>query len=118
MKIAITSTTQDPDKQVEQRFGRAPYFCIYDTESKNWESLSNEAAENAHGAGVQTAQTLTRKGVKVVLTGSCGPNAFQTLQAAGMDLYTGIEGTVLHALESYQRGSLVKASQPNAKGSH
>ncbi len=71
---------------MEQRFGRAPYFCKYDTDSKPWKPLSNETVENAYGAGAQTVQNLTRKGVNVVLAGSCGPNSFQTRQAAGMDM--------------------------------
>lgn len=118
MKIAITSTSTDPEGLAETRFGRAPYFCIYDTEKKAWESLDNGSASEAHGAGIQTAQTLSRLGVNVVLTGMCGPNAFQTLKAAGMDLYTGIEGSVSQALRAYQDGALSKASEPNAKGSH
>ena len=41
MKIAITTSGDGLDSQVDPRFGRAKAFIIYDTESGEWSLLDN-----------------------------------------------------------------------------
>jgi len=48
-----------------------------------------------------------------VLTGNCGPNAFQVLSAAGIQVITGVSGKVKDAIQSYKSGGLQSSSQPN-----
>ena len=117
MKIGITSTGEDMDANVDQRFGRCKYFLIVDTESMEFEALSNENAMAYGGAGVQAAQTIARTGVEVIVTGSVGPNAFQTLSAAGVKIFTGASGTVKEAIEKYKKGELNETEAPSV-GSH
>jgi hypothetical protein len=52
-----------------------------------------------------------------VLTGNCGPNAYQTLSAAGVQVITGIAGTIRDAIEAYKAGKLQAAAQPSV-GAH
>jgi predicted Fe-Mo cluster-binding NifX family protein len=59
---------------------------------------------------VQTAALIADRGVEVVLTGNCGPNAHRTLAAAGVKVFTGASGTVEEALRRFQAGELVAAS--------
>ncbi|GAG76055.1 unnamed protein product [marine sediment metagenome] len=66
------------------------------------------------GVGIQSGQIMADKGVETVLTGSCGPNAFQTLQAAGIKVITGASGTVQEAIDKYKSGELKAISQANA----
>jgi len=117
MKIGITSTGENLDANVDQRFGRCKYFLIVDAESMEFEVLSNENAMASGGAGIQAAQTIANKGVGAVVTGNIGPNAFQTLSAAGMKIFTGVSGTIKESVEKYKKGELKETEAPSV-GSH
>jgi len=108
MKICISSTGEDLNAQVDPRFGRCSYFLIVDTNTMSFESISNESAMTAGGAGIQAAQTVAKAGVESVLTGNVGPNAFQTLSAAGIKVFTGVNGTIKEVIEKYKKGELNK----------
>ena len=117
MKIGITSTGENLDADIDQRFGRCKYFLILELESMDFEILSNENAMASGGAGIQAAQTIANKGVNVVITGNVGPNAFQTLSAAGIKIYTGASGTIKESIERYKKGELTETKSANV-GSH
>jgi predicted Fe-Mo cluster-binding NifX family protein len=117
MKIGISSTGEDLNAQVDPRFGRCKYFLIVDTDTMNFESISNESAMASGGAGIQAAQTIAKTGVKSMVTGNMGPNAFQTLSAAGIKIFTGATGTINEAVDKYKRGELQETNTPNV-GSH
>jgi len=106
MKIAISSQGEDLEAMVDPRFGRCPYFIIYDTETKETEVLPNPALEAMGGAGIQAAQLIADKGAEVVITGNVGPNAFQTLNQVNIKIYGGASGTVKENLQKYENGEL------------
>ena len=101
------------DSQVDQRFGRAEYFIIVETDSMAFEVLDNENVGASSGAGINTAKLLVDTDVKAVLTGNCGPNAQKTLSSAGIKLYTGVSGIISDAIESFKTGKLSEAVQSN-----
>lgn len=111
MKIAVSSTGQDLNASVDARFGRCQYFIIIDSETMQFEAIANPSITAMHGAGIQTSQLIASKGATVVLTGNCGPNAFQTLSAAGIEVIVGVTGTVKDAIEKYKKGELQPSSQ-------
>jgi len=113
MKVAISSTGQTLTSQVDPRFGRSPYFILINPETKQFETIENPNVNAMGGAGIQTAQLVANNGVEVVLTGSCGPNAYQILQAAGVKVITGVVGTVEEAVEKFSSGQYQPASEPN-----
>lgn len=117
MKIGITSTGENLESNVDPRFGRGRYFLIVDTESLKYETISNESMIASGGAGIQAAQTIAKKNIQAVITGNIGPNAFKTLSAAGIKVYTGVNGTVKQAVEQYKKGELKETQAPNV-GSH
>ena len=117
MRIAVTSTGTDLDSDVDPRFGRAPYFIIVDSETFAFEVLDNKENLNAlKGAGIQAARVVSEKGVEVLLTGYCGPNAFKALKAANIGVANDAGGTVRHAVKSYLEGALPLADEANAEG--
>ena len=115
MKLAVSASGEDLSAPVDARFGRCPYFVIVDSETMKFESLPNSSMGAMSGAGIQTAQMMANKGVGVVLTGNCGPNAFQTLSAAGIKIVVGVTGTVREAVERFKRGELQSIPQANVQ---
>ena len=113
MKICISSTGKNLDAVVDQRFGRCQYFLIFDTETMKVKNISNEATLSSGGAGIQAAQIVAKEDIGSVITGNIGPNAFQILQAAGIKVYTGAEGTVKEAIENYNKGKLKETGSAN-----
>ena len=113
MKIAITANGSALDAEIDPRFGRCQYFIIVDPETMQFEALENSSAMAGGGAGVSTAQMIAGKGVEAVLTGNCGPNAYQVLAAAGIKVITGVAGTVQDAIQGYKSGKFQATSQPN-----
>jgi len=113
VKIAVSSTGTSLDSQVDPRFGRCQYFIFVDTETMDFEAIENPNIMAMGGAGIQSAQLIANKGAEVVLTGNSGPNAFQTLSAAGVKVVIGVTGTVKDAVERFKRGELQPTAQPN-----
>ena len=112
MKICITATANSLDAQIDPRFGRCSYLIIVDSETMQFEAISNMAAGATGGAGIQAAQTIANKGVKLLITGNVGPNAFGALSAAGIEIVTGASGTVREVVEKFKRGEFKKTREP------
>ncbi len=113
MKICITSQGDNLDSQVDPRFGRCQYFIISDTETSEFEAVQNSNLSGMGGVGIQSAQLIAEKQVKVVLTGNVGPNAFQGLQAAGIEIITGVSGNIKEVIEKYNKGELKSTQGPS-----
>ncbi|MFO7638115.1 MAG: NifB/NifX family molybdenum-iron cluster-binding protein [bacterium] len=112
MKVAVSATGPGIDAAVDERFGRCAYFQFVDTETMASDAEANAAVESGGGVGVQVAQMLADRGVAAVLTGNCGPKAFATLSAAGVEVYAGASGTVAQAVAAFGRGELKPAQGP------
>lgn len=113
MKIAVTAAGATMESPVDPRFGRCPYFLLIDTEDLSFEAVANPHASRDSGAGIQAAQLVAEKGARFVATGNCGPNAYQTLAAAGVGVITGCSGTVRDVVEGFKAGRYSAAQQPN-----
>jgi len=116
MKICVSASANNLDAPVDPRFGRCPYFVIVNSETMEFEAIPNTASGVMSGAGIQAAQTIANRNVKVLITGNVGPNAFQALSAAGIKIVTGASGTVREVIERYKRGELKEAGAPTVGG--
>ena len=115
MRIAIPSTGKTLESEVDQRFGRAAYFVIVDTETMDFSTFRNDRVGAEVEAGVGAARAVAGAGVRGVLAGNCGPNAERILRDAGVTLYSDVTGTVSEAIELLKSGRLTEAKGPNVQ---
>ena len=117
MKIAITISGEKMSDPLDMRFGRAPRFLLYDLENESFELINNEQNLNAaQGAGIQAAQNVANAGAEAVITGHCGPKAFNVLRQAGVAVYTSTASSVDEALKLFKEGALPLAQEANVQG--
>jgi predicted Fe-Mo cluster-binding NifX family protein/predicted DNA-binding protein (UPF0251 family) len=117
MKIAITSRDGTMEGVIDERFGRAKKILVYDLDANTFEVVENGTQMNfAQGAGIQTGQNVVNLGVKSVISGHLGPNAFRVLQAAGIEAYSATGMSVTDAVKKYRDGTLTKLSGADVEG--
>jgi predicted Fe-Mo cluster-binding NifX family protein len=73
MKVLITSSGKSLDSDFDLRFGRAAWFCVFNTESNKIEFIENENVHHNSGAGTKTAEKMIGLGVQKIITGDFGP---------------------------------------------
>ena len=111
MKVAVSSNGEDLNAQLDPRFGRCAYFLAVNPDNMSFEAFENKSAVQGGGAGIQAAQFLASQGAEAVITGNCGPNAVQTLSAAGVELFEVQTGTVGEVVERFKNGHLKPTSE-------
>jgi len=113
MKVAISATGGTLDAAVDPRFGRCAVLVLIETDDMSFQAIDNANSSLGGGAGIQTAQLVAHEGAKTVLTGNCGPNAHQTLSAAGIEVIVGCSGVVSDVIARFKSGELQPAAAPN-----
>ncbi len=117
MLIAVTSQGKDLAGEVEPRFGRAKHFLLVDSETMHLQVVENHQSLNLpQGAGIQAAMNVIIHEPEVVLTGNCGPKAYQTLNAADIKVVVGVSGRIEDAIQAYLRGEYEHAKDANVEG--
>ena len=117
MIIAITSTGPDLSSNSDNRFGRANYIILYDTDTGKYESIDNSSnIARSQGAGIKCAEMLVDKGVDYLITGNCGPNAFRVLSSSGIKVYTTQTESVENIIQKFKTGKINQIDKPNTMG--
>ena len=117
MKLAVTAKENSLDSEIDPRFGRAAYIIVIDSDSMDYEIINNSENLNAlKGAGIQTAASISEKKAEVLFTGFCGPNAFKTLNAAGIKVVNEVTGTVRDAVKVFKEGKFSFSDNANVEG--
>ena len=106
MKIAISATSQNKESFLDRRFGRCDYFLIFNTETGEYEAVSNNGVSSGGGAGIAAASQIIEENVSVLITGNLGPNAFELIEKAGIRAYSCEELPVFRAIEIFQKDQL------------
>jgi len=116
MKLCVTATGENLGFDVDPRFGRCAFFIIVDPDSLEFKAIANPSLESSGGAGIQSAQLVASEGAEAVLTGNVGPNAYQTLTALKVKVFTGATGTVKQAIADFKTGKFKEMSGPSVAG--
>lgn len=80
MKIIITSTGESLKTKFDLRFGRASWFCVYDTETKSTKFIENKSKKEKSGAGTKAAEQAAELEISSVVSGHFGPKAQSLLE--------------------------------------
>lgn len=125
MKICVATSSQGGlQDSVSSNFGRCPSYTIVEIDGKNIKStkaVQNPGFSAGSGAGIQAAQGVVDMGCNVVIAGAVGPNAFQVLSMARVDVRECAGITVQKAIEEYLQGVLQLSSgsgQGGGMGGH
>ena len=68
MIIAITSTGDSLESNIDLRFGRCSYFAFYNTESKITEFVQNTNNDAKEGAGPASVQLVALRNVSKIVS--------------------------------------------------
>ncbi|MFA6600650.1 MAG: NifB/NifX family molybdenum-iron cluster-binding protein [Candidatus Omnitrophota bacterium] len=118
MKICIPTETKDgAQAKPFGHFGSAPYFTIYDTETKAWEFVENGNQHHSHGT-CQPLQFLANQKIDTVVCQGMGARAVQKLNEGGIRVYRVASDTVEEVLKESLCGALEEITPANACTNH
>ena len=103
MKLCVTAEEPDIHALIAEEFGHAPYFVVYDTNTKAWEAVPNKAGESAEGAGIVAAEHVISLEADVVLTGYVGVHGVKKLSSRNIKIIQDEDGTVEASIKRYMK---------------
>lgn len=106
MKIALSTSGENLQSQLDLRFGRCKYFYIYDLDNKHGYIIENQGLKANEGAGIVASQQLVEENIDVIITGNLGPNAFNIIEKADIVAYKANEGNLNEVLDKYNNNIL------------
>lgn len=106
MIIAIPVDQKTLESNVYMSFGRAPYFLIYDVETKESTFIDNSAAASTGGAGIKAAQTIVDNKAAALLTPRLGANAAGVLKSAEIKIYKTTAASAKDNIDAFVAGKL------------
>ncbi len=106
MRIMIPVEEKSIESRVCQSFGRAPYFLIYDTNTRESDFIDNSAANSQGGAGIKAAQTVVDNRISALLTPRCGQNAADVIKSANIKIYRTINDSIVDNINGFYDNKL------------
>ncbi len=118
MKIAVATIKGGLDDVVSPVLARCETFTLVEVEDKQIqgsEIIENTHREGTSGVGVQVGQMLINMKVNAVIAGNFGPNVFEMLKQAGIEMIRA-EGSVRESIMKYLNGELKPIDRGEASG--
>jgi len=115
MKIAISSTGNNLESEVDARFGRCSYFLIVEIENneiKDFKAIENTAKAQMGGAGITAGEIVAKQKVDAIITVNLGPRAFSVFEQFKIKIYQG-EGKIKKAVQDFLDGNLKELTNAN-----
>ncbi len=98
MIIAVPASGNNTDTLIDERFGRCPFFCFYDTETKKIEFKENDKKDASGGVGPQVAEFLALNGVNEIWSTQTGPKALDALKKLNIEVKIVSQGQTIQQL--------------------
>lgn len=111
MKILFATENNTLESKIARRFGEAPYYLIYDSETKQVEARVNSGHDDSHSSLIE----LVNQGVLTYIVGNVGPNAFNILNDLGAKLYLARGLSAQDALNSFLKNELELLTESTLK---
>ncbi|MBW2567863.1 MAG: NifB/NifX family molybdenum-iron cluster-binding protein [Deltaproteobacteria bacterium] len=115
MRIAVSADSPNLNAKVGFRFGASKYFIIIDLDTMDFEAIANPGASTYQGSGVHAVVLLISKKINTVLTGYCSPVAIGHLTVNGIQVLSGVKGTVEEVVQMHKKSKLQQ--QPGVESS-
>ena len=115
MKIAISSTGNNLESEVDARFGRCSYFLIVEIENneiKDFKAIENTAKAQMGGAGIIAGEIVAKQKVDAIITVNLGPRAFSVFEQFKIKTYQG-EGKIKEVVQDFLDGNLKELTNAN-----
>ncbi len=118
MRICVpTQSNIGKQAQVQDHFGSAPYFTIYDVDQDICEIVDNSDRHHAHGA-CHPLGVLDGKRINAVVCSAVGGRAIDKLNEGGIRVYRASEATVEEIVSRYRTGDLEEVTAETACARH
>jgi len=118
MKVCFpTEALQGLDSRVCGHFGSAPGFVIVDTGKMSVEEINNNYLHHMHGM-CQPLKALEGLKVDAVVVAGIGMGALMKLQAQGIKVYRGAQGTVQQNIDLIRDDKLPQFLEENTCAGH
>ena len=113
--MRITIPTEDDrglEAKVASHFGRSAYLTTVNTETEEVYIRPNQG--HHFGGAVNPATAAKETGADAIVCTGLGIKALRYFSTAGIEVYTGAEGTVRDVCESFRNGKLPRANEESA----
>ena len=110
MKIAISSTGNNLESEVDAKFGRCSYFLIIeikDKKVKDVKAIENTAKAQMGGAGITAGEIVANQKVDAIITVNLGPRAFSVFKQFGIKIYQG-QGKIKDVVQDFVNNKLTE----------
>ena len=111
MKILLATGNKTLESKIAKRFGEAPYYLIYNSDTKETEARVNPGHDDNHSGLID----LVNEGVSYFIIGNTGPNAFNVLNDRNAELYLARGIVAKDALDAFLNKKLERLTKATLK---
>ncbi len=99
MRVCIPAEAPSISANIDEHFGRANFFAIYDTQTKTIQFIENPGCHSNSGAGPSAVQQILKHNVKIVIAYRIGPKAMDVLLSNGIQFIETQAKTIEEAIK-------------------
>ncbi len=118
MKICFpVESDRGLDSEVFGHFGSAPFFLIFNSETKSIDTINNQDLGHAHGM-CNPLEALNGRRVDAIVVGGIGAGAINKLNGMGIQVYRALKGTIQDNIALFEKSTMSEIKAEHACGGH